>query len=114
MPILAGAAGVSALQGLPLSFVSLSWASRARVRELAPTLPLLIPGVGTQGGDAQATVQAGWRATPGHTTGPILVNASRAVLYASAADDFAQAARQAALGIRQALNAARSTPATPK
>ena len=81
-----------------------------RVRELAPTLPLLIPGVGAQGGDAQATVQAGWRATPGHTTGPILVNASRAVLYASATDDFAQAARQAALGIRQALNAARSTP----
>ena len=85
-----------------------------RVRELAPTLPLLIPGVGAQGGDAQATVQAGWRATPGHTTGPILVNASRAVLYASATDDFAQAARQAALGIRQALNAARSTPSTPK
>ena len=86
----------------------------ARVRELAPTLPLLIPGVGAQGGDAHATVQAGWRATPGHTTGPILVNASRAVLYASAADDFAHAARQAALGIRQALNAARSTPSTPK
>jgi hypothetical protein len=34
----------------------------ARVRELAPTLPLLIPGVGAQGGDAEATVRAGWRA----------------------------------------------------
>src|SRR5574343_126523 len=33
----------------------------ARVRELAPTLPLLIPGVGAQGGDAAATVKAGWR-----------------------------------------------------
>jgi type I pantothenate kinase len=33
----------------------------ARVRALAPTLPLLIPGVGAQGGDAQATVKAGWR-----------------------------------------------------
>ena len=33
----------------------------ARVRELAPTLPLLIPGIGAQGGDARATVQAGWR-----------------------------------------------------
>ena len=32
-----------------------------RVRELAPTLPLLIPGVGAQGGDALATVRAGWR-----------------------------------------------------
>ncbi|MDE2452622.1 MAG: orotidine-5'-phosphate decarboxylase, partial [Burkholderiales bacterium] len=51
----------------------------ARVRELAPTLPLLIPGVGAQGGDAEATVRAGWR--PG---APIIVNSSRAVLYASA------------------------------
>jgi orotidine-5'-phosphate decarboxylase len=34
-----------------------------RVRALAPTLPLLIPGVGAQGGDAVATVRAGWRAT---------------------------------------------------
>ena len=34
----------------------------ARVRELAPTLPLLIPGIGAQGGDAAATVRAGWRA----------------------------------------------------
>ena len=33
----------------------------ARVRELAPTLPLLIPGIGAQGGDARATVRAGWR-----------------------------------------------------
>ena len=32
-----------------------------RVRALAPTLPLLIPGVGAQGGDAAATVRAGWR-----------------------------------------------------
>jgi orotidine-5'-phosphate decarboxylase len=35
-----------------------------RVRELAPTLPLLIPGIGAQGGDAHATVRAGWRGTP--------------------------------------------------
>ncbi len=50
----------------------------ARVRELAPTLPLLIPGIGAQGGDAQATVRAGWR--PG---APIIVSSSRAVLYAA-------------------------------
>ena len=70
----------------------------ARVRQIAPTLPLLIPGVGTQGGDAQATVKAGL--TP---TGPIIVNASRAVLYASQKTDFAQAARSAALDLKQAL-----------
>jgi orotidine-5'-phosphate decarboxylase len=74
----------------------------ARVRELAPGLPLLIPGVGAQGGDAQATVRAGWR--PG---GPIVVNSSRAVLYASDRENFASAARRVADATRQALNQAR-------
>ena len=78
-----------------------------RVRALAPTLPLLIPGVGAQGGDAAATVRAGWRGTAGHTTGPIIVNSSRAILYASAGDDFAAAARAAALAARLQLNQAR-------
>ncbi len=80
----------------------------ARVRELAPTLPLLIPGVGAQGGDAAATVKAGRRvAADGTVTGAIIVNSSRAVLYASADDDFASAARRVAQDTRQALNAAR-------
>ena len=78
-----------------------------RVRLLAPTLPLLIPGVGTQGGDALATVRAGWRGDANATTGPIIVNSSRTVLYASSGDDFAAAARQAALATRSVLNAAR-------
>ena len=74
----------------------------ARVRELAPTLPLLIPGVGAQGGDAEATVRAGWR-----PDGPVIVNSSRAVLYASAGDDWAAAARRVAQATRQQLHAAR-------
>lgn len=78
-----------------------------RVRELAPTVPLLIPGVGAQGGDAQATVRAGWRGQDGRTVASIIVNSSRAVLYASAGDDFADAARAAALAARDELNAAR-------
>jgi orotidine-5'-phosphate decarboxylase len=78
-----------------------------RVRELAPSLPLLIPGVGAQGGDAATTVKAGWRHSGGATTGPIAVNSSRAILYASAGEDFAAAARRAALATRAALNAAR-------
>ena len=73
----------------------------ARVRELAPTLPLLIPGVGAQGGDAEATVRAGWRAA-----GPIIVNSSRAVLYASQGPDWAAAARAAAAAARSLLNGA--------
>ncbi|MDY0744536.1 orotidine-5'-phosphate decarboxylase [Paucibacter sp. R3-3] len=79
----------------------------ARVRELAPTLPLLIPGIGAQGGDADATVKAGWRGDAQGTTGPIIVSSSRAVLYASAGDDFAAAARRVAQQTRAQLNAAK-------
>ena len=80
-----------------------------RVRELAPTLPLLIPGVGAQGGDAAATVQAGWRGDgAGATTGAVIVNSSRAILYAGEGTDFADAARAAALATRDALNRARA------
>lgn len=73
----------------------------ARVRELAPNLPLLIPGIGAQGGDVPATVQAAWRADA-----PIIVSASRAVLYASSGQDYADAARRVADATRQQLNAA--------
>lgn len=80
----------------------------ARVRALAPTLPLLIPGVGAQGGDAAATVRAAWRGGPGGTLAPIVVNSSRAVLYAGQGEDFAQQARRVAQATRQALAAARA------
>ncbi|NBS47319.1 MAG: orotidine-5'-phosphate decarboxylase [Betaproteobacteria bacterium] len=73
-----------------------------RVRNVAPTLPLLIPGVGAQGGDAVATVKAGWRADA-----PIVVNSSRAILYASSGEDFADAARREAMKTRDVLQAAR-------
>ena len=79
-----------------------------RVRVIAPTLPLLIPGVGAQGGDAVATVKAGWRGDGQGTEAPIIVNSSRAILYASAGEDFAQAARREALKTRDLLQAARA------
>lgn len=78
----------------------------ARVRRLAPTVPLLIPGVGAQGGDAAATVRAGWRQEGDATVAPIAVNSSRAILYASAGADFAKAARRVAEQTRAALAAA--------
>ena len=74
----------------------------ARVRELAPTLPLLIPGIGAQGGDAEATVRAAWR-----PDAPIVVSSSRAVLYAGGGDDFAAAARAVAIATRATLQGAR-------
>jgi orotidine-5'-phosphate decarboxylase len=79
-----------------------------RVRTIAPNLPLLIPGVGAQGGDAVATVKAGWRGNAQGTTAPIVVNSSRAILYASSGDDFGQAARREALKARDVLHAARA------
>ena len=77
-----------------------------RVRSLAPTLPLLIPGVGAQGGDAVATIKAGYRQSNGATTGAVIVSSSRAILYASSGDDFVKAARNEAMRTRDALRAA--------
>ena len=79
-----------------------------RVRAVAPALPLLIPGVGAQGGDALATVRAGWR--PGS---PIIVNSSRAILYASSETGFGDAARREALKTREMLQEARIASPTP-
>ena len=84
-----------------------------RVRAVAPTVPLLIPGVGAQGGDAAATVKAGWRSEAGETTAPIVVNSSRAILYASQGDDFAEAARREASKTRDLLQAAKQDAAVP-
>jgi len=76
----------------------------AKVRSLVGDMPLLIPGIGAQGGDIAATVNAGSIAQkPG--TG-MIINSSRAILYASSGEDFAQAARKVALSTRDALNAA--------
>jgi orotidine-5'-phosphate decarboxylase len=71
----------------------------ARVRAVAPRVPLLVPGVGARGGDAAATVRAAFSQGPA----PLMVNSSRAVLYASAGDDFAQAARRVAQASHQDL-----------
>jgi orotidine-5'-phosphate decarboxylase len=78
----------------------------ARVRELAPTLPLLIPGIGAQGGDAAATVRAGWRGDAQATRAPIIVSSSRAILYPAVASDgapFPHACRRAAEQARAEL-----------
>lgn len=75
-------------------------ADLARVRALAPTLPFLVPGVGAQGGDAAAVMQAGGE--------EVLVNASRSILFASRGQDFAEAAGKAARKQRDELNAAKA------
>lgn len=81
-----------------------------RVRALAPTVPLLIPGVGAQGGDAAAAVRAGWRGqADGVTVAPVIVNSSRAILYAASDDDYVAAARRVAIETRNLLQACRGT-----
>ena len=72
----------------------------ARVREITGDLPLLVPGIGAQGGDIAATVQAGRTA---NGTG-LMINSSRAILYAGKGEDFAAAARQVAMATRDAIN----------
>lgn len=74
-----------------------------RVRDIVGDLPLLVPGVGAQGGDPATVMQYGATA---RGTG-LIVNSSRAILYASSNDDYAVAARRATVGLRDALNAAR-------
>mgnify|MGYP006220456089 CR=1 FL=1 len=75
----------------------------AQVRALVGDMPLLVPGIGAQGGDVKATVQAG-RDTNG--TG-MMINSSRAILFASAGEDFAEAAGRAAQQTRDSINAFR-------
>jgi orotidine-5'-phosphate decarboxylase len=77
-------------------------AALAEVRELCPDLPLLVPGVGAQGGELAAATRAaadirGERA---------IISASRSILYAGSGVDFAQAARQEALRLREEINLA--------
>jgi len=74
-----------------------------RVREIAPSLPFLIPGIGAQGGSLAAAVMYGPTADG---IGPV-INSSRGIIYASSGADFASAARSAALRLRQRINAQR-------
>jgi orotidine-5'-phosphate decarboxylase len=76
----------------------------AEVRSIVGDMPLLIPGVGAQGGDVEAVVRAG--RTPNGTG--MIINSSRAVLYASDGRDFAKAARSVAIASRNAIAAANS------
>lgn len=76
----------------------------AQVRQIVGELPLLVPGVGAQGGDINACVTAG---ITGNKTG-MMINSSRAILYASAEEDFKEAAAKVARETCEKINAARN------
>jgi orotidine-5'-phosphate decarboxylase len=75
-------------------------AELARVRSIAGDLPLLVPGIGAQGGDVQASVEAG-QTLAGLG---LIINSSRAILYAGPGDDFAIQARRVAERTRDEIN----------
>ncbi|MBA8888434.1 orotidine-5'-phosphate decarboxylase [Dokdonella fugitiva] len=84
-----------------LLVVGATWPQQLReVRAIVGDVPFLVPGVGAQGGDVEAVVTNGCT-TDG--TG-LLVSSSRAILYASRGDDFADAARAATLALRDDIN----------
>jgi orotidine-5'-phosphate decarboxylase len=75
----------------------------AEIRAIVGDMPFLVPGVGAQGGDvAQAVLNGRTRSGKG-----LVISSSRAILYASSGADFATAARNAAVTLRDQINAAR-------
>lgn len=72
----------------------------ARVRTLIGDMPLLVPGIGAQGGDIETTVRAGCTASG---VG-LIINSSRAILYAGKGEDYANTARSVAEATRNAIN----------
>jgi orotidine-5'-phosphate decarboxylase len=74
-----------------------------KVRSICPEMPLLIPGIGAQGGDLTSAVGYGVDAQGEKA----IINVSRQVLYASKEKDFAQAARNMADQIRKQINSYR-------
>jgi len=74
-----------------------------RVRKIVPDMPILIPGVGAQGGDLKAAVRFGC-----DRHGELaVINAGRSIIYASHGDDFVGAARRETMTLRDQINAIR-------
>ncbi|HEX4375655.1 MAG TPA: orotidine-5'-phosphate decarboxylase [Steroidobacteraceae bacterium] len=91
--------------------VGATWPEQlSRIRAIVGDMPLLVPGVGAQGGDVAKLVQAGQTAAGAG----LIINSSRAILYASDGEDFAAAARRETERLRDEINGhrkgLRSTP----
>jgi len=77
-----------------------------QARQLCPTAPILVPGVGAQDGSLRDSVLAGVTAQGDGA----IISASRGVIYASRASDYATAARAAATSLRYQINQCRPKP----
>jgi len=81
--------------------VGATWPNQMqRLREITGNMPFLVPGVGAQGGDVQALVNAGQTADGKG----LIINSSRGVIYAGNDENFAVAARRASLETRDLIN----------
>ena len=69
----------------------------AKIRQITGEMTFLLPGIGAQGGELESSLKAG-------EGGGLIVSSSRAVLYASSGEDFAEAARQVAESTRDEIN----------
>ena len=76
----------------------------AEVREIVGNMPFLVPGVGAQGGDVAQAVQNGQTAAGAG----LMMSSSRGILYASSGENFASAAREATVKLRDQINATRA------
>ena len=74
-----------------------------RVRELLPDVPLLIPGLGKQGGDAENTIKNGLD----KNGGGIVINSARGIIFASGGHDYAEIAREKAIAMNGLINSFR-------
>lgn len=70
------------------------------IREIAPDIPLLIPGIGKQGGDLRKTVEAGI----GPRKAPALINSSRGIIFRSSGEDYAESAGTECKKLRDDIN----------
>ncbi|MEK7135176.1 MAG: orotidine-5'-phosphate decarboxylase [Patescibacteria group bacterium] len=85
-------------------------AELAEVREVVDDMPILIPGIGTQGGDLDLAVRAG-RDKRGRG---MIINSSSAILFASSGEDFADVARQETEKLNKAITTALLQPDKPR
>lgn len=70
------------------------------VRAIASDIPFLVPGIGAQGGDVEKVIQSG---VTKDGLG-LIINSSRGIIFASGKEDFAEAAREKALSLRDQIN----------
>lgn len=70
------------------------------IRELVGNMPILIPGIGAQGGDVEATVKAGMDSNGQG----MIINSSRGIIFASNGSDFAEVARCETLALHNLIN----------